>query len=93
MAEISRNVSLTPSAPATAGIDLALAIVEHDHDAEVAQIVARPVHRSPSEPNLFWDVADRVRDHPAWRYHEIDSNHMVPQNRPREFADVLPSLA
>ena len=29
------------SAGVTAGIDLALALVEHDHDAEVAQIVAR----------------------------------------------------
>ena len=29
------------SAGVTAGIDLALAIVEHDHDAEVAQVVAR----------------------------------------------------
>ena len=32
---------LWSSAGVTAGIDLALAIVEHDHDAEVAQIVAR----------------------------------------------------
>jgi transcriptional regulator GlxA family with amidase domain len=32
---------LWTSAGVTAGIDLALAVVEHDHDAEIAQVVAR----------------------------------------------------
>lgn len=36
-----RDGNLWSSAGVTAGIDLALAIVEHDHDAEVAQVVAR----------------------------------------------------
>jgi len=41
----------------------------------------------------FYDVADRVRDDPAWRYVEITSNHMIPQNRPRELVDLLLTLA
>lgn len=36
-----RDGDVWSSAGVTAGIDLALAIVEHDHDAEVAQVVAR----------------------------------------------------
>lgn len=36
-----RDGALWSSAGVTAGIDLALAIVEHDHSAEVAQVVAR----------------------------------------------------
>lgn len=36
-----RDEEVWSSAGVTAGIDLALAIVEHDHDAEVAQTVAR----------------------------------------------------
>jgi transcriptional regulator GlxA family with amidase domain len=36
-----RDGELWSSAGVTAGIDLALAIVEHDHSAEVAQVVAR----------------------------------------------------
>lgn len=36
-----RDGDLWSSAGVTAGIDLALAIVEHDHSAEVAQVVAR----------------------------------------------------
>ncbi len=48
--------------------------------------------RSPSGPDAFWDAADRYRHHAAWRYEEIDSNHMVPQNRPAELAEILLSL-
>ncbi|MDW3216344.1 MAG: alpha/beta hydrolase [Ilumatobacteraceae bacterium] len=49
--------------------------------------------RTSDRPDPFWEAADRARDHPAWRYHEIDSNHMVPQNRPAELAEVLFSLS
>ncbi|MCL2585627.1 MAG: alpha/beta hydrolase [Streptosporangiales bacterium] len=43
-------------------------------------------------PRPFWAAADRVRDDPAWRYREIDTNHMIPANRPRELADLLLEL-
>jgi pimeloyl-ACP methyl ester carboxylesterase len=49
--------------------------------------------RRTDGPDVFYDAADRVRDHPAWRYHESTSNHMIPQNRPRELADILLALA
>jgi hypothetical protein len=26
---------------------------------------------------------------PRWGYYEIETNHMVPYNKPRELADVL----
>jgi pimeloyl-ACP methyl ester carboxylesterase len=48
--------------------------------------------RVSDRPDPFWEAADRVRDHPSWRYREIDSNHMVPQNRPAELAEILFSL-
>jgi hypothetical protein len=44
-------------------------------------------------PSPFWQVAGRVRSDPAWRYHEIDTNHMIPQNRPKELVDLLLPLA
>lgn len=43
-------------------------------------------------PRPFWAAADRVRNDPAWRYREIDTNHMIPANRPRELADLLLEL-
>lgn len=49
--------------------------------------------RSEPGPDAFWDTADRLRDDPAWRYEEIDSNHMIPQNRPAELAEILLSVA
>ena len=48
--------------------------------------------RSPHGPDAFWDAADRYRNHADWRFEEIDSNHMVPQNRPAELAEILLSL-
>jgi pimeloyl-ACP methyl ester carboxylesterase len=43
-------------------------------------------------PGPFWLAADRVRNSPAWRYREIDTNHMVPVNRPDELARLLLDL-
>lgn len=49
--------------------------------------------RQTDGPDPFYDVADRVRTDARWRYHESTSNHMIPQNRPRELADILLALA
>ncbi|HSZ41752.1 MAG TPA: alpha/beta fold hydrolase [Trebonia sp.] len=44
---------------------------------------------SPNRPSAFWATADRVRRDPAWRYREIDTNHMILANRPGELVDLL----
>lgn len=49
--------------------------------------------RGPIGADPFWVAADRCRQHPSWRYEEIDSTHMIPQNRPAELAAILLSLA
>lgn len=49
--------------------------------------------RKPAGPDAFWDAADRYRDHPAWRYREHPSNHMIPQNDPAGLAAMLLELA
>ena len=41
----------------------------------------------------FDAAAERARSSAAWAYHEIDSNHMIPSNRPRELADILLDLS
>lgn len=48
--------------------------------------------RKPEGPDAFYEAADRYRDHPAWRYHESTSNHMIPQNRPHELVGILLAL-
>jgi pimeloyl-ACP methyl ester carboxylesterase len=37
-------------------------------------------------------AADRAKRSPAWRYAEIETTHMVPNNRPKELASVLLEL-
>jgi pimeloyl-ACP methyl ester carboxylesterase len=41
----------------------------------------------------FWRAAERVKASPAWSYHEIATNHMIPTNRPAELATILLDLA
>jgi pimeloyl-ACP methyl ester carboxylesterase len=49
--------------------------------------------RKTEGPDVFYDIADRLRDDPRWRYVESTSNHMIPQNRPQELVDLLLTLA
>jgi pimeloyl-ACP methyl ester carboxylesterase len=48
----------------------------------------RPEHGGP-----FWDAADRARQSPAWRYREVDTDHMIPSNRPADLVRLLLELA
>jgi hypothetical protein len=41
----------------------------------------------------FETPARRAQESPAWRYHEIATNHMIPENRPAELAELLRALA
>ncbi len=63
------------------------------YDFGLTYIKATGDERSTAGPDAFWEAADRARADPAWRYEEIDSNHMIPQNRPHELARILLSLA
>jgi pimeloyl-ACP methyl ester carboxylesterase len=47
----------------------------------------------PAESHPFWEVSDRVKDDPRWRYREIATNHMIPSNRPGELTEMLLELA
>ena len=41
----------------------------------------------------FWAAADRAKSSPKWRYREVATNHMIPNNRPKELAQLLLELA
>jgi hypothetical protein len=43
---------------------------------------------TPANP-AFEAAAERARSSPAWTYREIATTHLVPQNRPRELAELL----
>jgi pimeloyl-ACP methyl ester carboxylesterase len=41
----------------------------------------------------FWAAADRARSSAMWRYAEIETNHMVANNKPEELTQLLLELA
>jgi hypothetical protein len=49
--------------------------------------------RSQGGSSAFWDAADRARESGLWRYAEIETNHMVANNKPEELAALLLELA
>ncbi|ODU01604.1 MAG: hypothetical protein ABS81_20220 [Pseudonocardia sp. SCN 72-86] len=49
--------------------------------------------RATAEPNAAFEAAAaRAAASPAWRHHEIDTGHMVPENRPTELVSILLDL-
>ena len=39
--------------------------------------------------SAFWRAAEYAKSDPAWRYREIDTDHMIPINRPAEVGKEL----
>jgi hypothetical protein len=60
-----------------------------DWPFSLTYIKATADQRAPSRGNAFWTRADHARDSSRWNYYEIDTNHMVPFNKPRELAGIL----
>jgi pimeloyl-ACP methyl ester carboxylesterase len=42
--------------------------------------------------SAFWAAAARAQASDAWSYHEVATNHMIPQNRPQALAEILLKL-
>ncbi len=54
--------------------------------------------KATADPNeapdsMFWRAAAMAKASPAWSYHEIETNHMVPMMRPADLAHILLDLA
>ncbi len=45
-----------------------------------------------ARPSPFWRAADRAKTDQAWRYREIDTDHMILVNRPAELVALLLEL-
>jgi pimeloyl-ACP methyl ester carboxylesterase len=43
----------------------------------------------PPEGGPFWTAADRAKASDAWRHREIETNHMIANNRPEELTQLL----
>jgi pimeloyl-ACP methyl ester carboxylesterase len=43
-------------------------------------------------PSAFWTAADHAKASPDWRYHEVDSDHVIALTRPDELVTLLLAL-
>lgn len=46
-----------------------------------------------ADDSAFWKTARHAEASPAWSYHGVATNHMVPMNRPHELATILLDIA
>jgi pimeloyl-ACP methyl ester carboxylesterase len=49
---------------------------------------------APDAPGnaVFTRIAEHAKSSPAWRYREVATNHLIPENRPEELAQILLEL-
>jgi hypothetical protein len=47
----------------------------------------------PEGGSAFWRAGDHAKGSSKWRYREIETNHMIPNNRPEEMTALLLELA
>lgn len=45
-----------------------------------------------ADDSAFWHAARHAQNSPAWNYHEIATNHMIPLTHPDELAEILLGL-
>jgi hypothetical protein len=53
----------------------------------------RAAARTGTGDGAFWRAADHAQASPAWRYHEINTDHMIQINKPAELVKLLLELA
>jgi pimeloyl-ACP methyl ester carboxylesterase len=49
--------------------------------------------RDPRGNTAFWQAADHAQESGLWRHAEIDTNHMIANNKPEELTELLLELA
>jgi pimeloyl-ACP methyl ester carboxylesterase len=60
-----------------------------DWPFSLSYIKATADARGQGGGGAFWVAGDKAKASPRWNYYEVDTNHMVPFNKPRELADIL----
>lgn len=82
--------SLQPVGTFTTPITLSTPLEEAPFTRTYIKATADPAE---SPESAFWRAARAAHASPAWDYHEIATNHMVPSMHPAELATILLSIA
>jgi pimeloyl-ACP methyl ester carboxylesterase len=70
-------------------------LVQPLEDFAFSRTYIRATADAPDAPGtaVFEAAAARARNSPAWQYYEVATNHMIPNNRPKELAELLLTIA
>jgi pimeloyl-ACP methyl ester carboxylesterase len=74
----------------TTPISLATPLEERGLPLAFIKATADP---NESPESAFWQAARHAEASPAWTYHEVATNHMVPSMEPEALTDILDALA
>lgn len=74
----------------TEPVRLEKSVEDHDLTRTFVKATADP---GESPDSAFWKAARHAEVSPAWNYHEIATNHMVPMTRPKELAQIILDVA
>jgi pimeloyl-ACP methyl ester carboxylesterase len=76
----------------TEPVALARPLEEYPFTRTYVKATQEPRPAAGDRPSAFWTAADRAKASPDWRYHEVDSDHMIALNRPDELVALLLEL-
>jgi hypothetical protein len=79
-----------PAACFTEPVRLARPLEDHPFTRTFIKATGEP---RPERADPFWAAADRARQSPAWRYREVATGHMIPNNRPADLVRLLLELS
>lgn len=75
-----------PKATFTEPVKLATPLSDWPFTRTYIKATADPME---SPDSAFWRAAHYANESPAWDYHEIETNHLIPIARPGELASIL----
>jgi pimeloyl-ACP methyl ester carboxylesterase len=82
-----------PAGCFTERVRLARPLEEYPFTRTYVKALREPRSAAGTGDSAFWRAAEQAKGDPAWRYREIDTDHMIPINRPAELSDLLIDLA
>lgn len=80
-----------PRACFTSPVHLEKPLEQYDFTRTYIKATLPP--RGEGGNSAFWDAAIQAQNSGLWRYAEIETNHMIANNKPQELADLLLELA
>ena len=76
----------------TEGVRLERPLEEYPFTRTYVKATQEPRPADSGRRSAFWTAADHAKASQDWRYHEVDSDHMIPLSRPDELLAILLGL-